>query len=558
MLYFIATRIQHQVESSVIASTDKAAAICEMQLEQAKLASRNTSYLPTVRDAYYTYKQDGDKQTFYDRISLFLAQQYRYNESFLSTMLVMLEEPEEIYYTYSNVKDATYTSVKEFRRVGLNKVLEEASKLDTGISMIRMEDHIYMVRNLVESNFKPYAVIVMELDANALFNSLKSIYGFMDAKIYLDAQVLLEGEVPIELTEKQLTTVTDTSTFFEKEGAYYTYFVAKKDMHTMCYVVRLDEAALINERDTMEYVFYCLLFFLIILVILVITFFHRKITKPVHTLIIAAQSIADGKYGYKLPKITSSQEFGYLGEKFNMMSERLQYQFEKIYLEELALRDAKIKTLQSQINPHFLNNTLEIINWEARLSQNERVSGMIEALSTMLNSTMNRKEELMITLEEELLYVDAYLYIIKQRFQHKFEFIQEIEEVLMKRKVPRLIIQPIVENAVEHGMNMEEKGSVRIRIYEKQQDLWIEIEDNGSLQEEDRKKIDALLCSNKGEEQQQYTNVGIRNVNQRLKILYGDAYGLTISSNEKGFTVSKMNIKLGDLKQEFTNSNIIQ
>ena len=98
-----------------------------------------------------------------------------------------------------------------------------------------------------------------------------------------------------------------------------------------------------------------------------------------------------------------SKEFAYLGNSFNAMSDKLKNQFERIYKEELALRDAKIMALQSQINPHFLNNTLEIINWEARLADDVKVCQMLEALSTMLNAAMDRKHRPLIHLSEEMM-----------------------------------------------------------------------------------------------------------------------------------------------------------
>ena len=254
-----------------------------------------------------------------------------------------------------------------------------------------------------------------------------------------------------------------------------------------------------------------------------------------------AHQIANGQYGYQVDGDERNNEFTYLSHVFNQMSLELQYQFEKIYVEELALRDAKIKALQSQINPHFLNNTLEIINWEARLSGNERVSGMIEALSTMLYATMNRKNQHMISLEEELSYVEAYLYIIKQRFGEQLEIEKQIDERLLSYRVPRLIIQPIVENAVEHGIGALRKGKIKLSIYEEEHGIVVEVEDSGTLSELDKKKIHEIL---EREEINSETNLnlGIRNVNQRLNILYGKNYGLTIKNNQNNNTISLIRI----------------
>ena len=177
----------------------------------------------------------------------------------------------------------------------------------------------------------------------------------------------------------------------------------------------------------------------------------------------------------------------YLDNAFNSMSDKLKNQFEQIYLEELALRDANIMALQSQINPHFLNNTLEIINWEARMEGNDRVSSMIEALSTMLEATMDRKKQQMIPLSEEISYVEAYCYIIRQRFGEKFQFEKQIDPELLQTEVPRLIIQPIMENAVEHGLSGR-AGKIVLRIYAEEDKLKIAIINDGLMSIEDKGK----------------------------------------------------------------------
>ena len=226
------------------------------------------------------------------------------------------------------------------------------------------------------------------------------------------------------------------------------------------------------------------------------------------------------------------------------MSLRLKNQFDKIYLEEIALRDAKIMALQSQINPHFLNNTLEIINWEARLNGNEKVSGMIEALSTMLGETMNRNERQFHSVAEEMAYADAYLYIISQRFGTKFHCTKEIDERLMSVQVPRLIIQPIVENAVEHGMDITRQGRIVIRLFEREDGyLCIEVEDNGRLTTEDRARINRLLSQDIQPSKEKRVSLGIRNVDQRLKMIYGSDCGLFIYGGEEKNTVSTILLK---------------
>ena len=215
----------------------------------------------------------------------------------------------------------------------------------------------------------------------------------------------------------------------------------------------------------------------------------------------------------------------------------------EILAEELALRDANIMALQSQINPHFLNNTLEIINWEARMEGNDRVSSMIEALSTMLEATMDRKKQQMIPLSEEISYVEAYCYIIRQRFGEKFQFEKQIDPELLQTEVPRLIIQPIMENAVEHGLSGR-AGKIVLRIYAEEDKLKIAIINDGLMSIEDKRKVDDLLGSGEDGGEQNSVSLGIRNVNKRLKIIYGPDCGLTIKNDKEECTVSTITVKL--------------
>lgn len=177
---------------------------------------------------------------------------------------------------------------------------------------------------------------------------------------------------------------------------------------------------------------------------------------------------------------------------------------------------------------------------------NVKVSGMIEALSTMLSATMNRKSQAMIPLSEELSYVDAYLYIIGQRFGERLEIKKEIDESLLRVKIPRLIIQPIVENAVEHGVDTSEKGLISLNIYADGDKMYIEVMDNGVLSQAERKKIDMLLSEDYESREEKSVSLGIRNVNQRLKIIYGKECSLTIAGNEQNHTVSTLIVKISE------------
>ena len=218
-----------------------------------------------------------------------------------------------------------------------------------------------------------------------------------------------------------------------------------------------------------------------------------------------------------------------LTERFNTMSAELQHQFEQLYQEQQALQQSRIRALQSQINPHFLNNTLEVINWEARMADDEKVSAMIEALSTMLDAALDRDGRGMISLAEELRYVDAYLYIIHERLGDRFRSEKEIEPGAEEISVPRLILQPIVENAVEHDITPRGGGEIRIRVYREEGSVVLVTDHSGMLTEADREKIRDIIEASPADGKD---NVGLRNVAQRLKLIYGESSSLSFEESD--------------------------
>lgn len=545
--------INAQIERTIVSSMDNAVAMCLMQVSDAVTASKNASYMPTVKDSYNEYKKNGSRVELYEKINLFLAQQYRYNEAFMCTMLYFIDEPEKIFYTYAYSLGGNYEGVSEFRENCRTTVDACTAELDTDTVLLNIHDRIYMIRNIMNPSYKPYAVIVSEINTQVLFQGLKSVWGYADAAIISDGELLLKPEDTegfSQFIQEELTKTPNGSIYKKLGEEHWVYRQSRMEGHQIAVIVKLDSKTIVDEMDAIKYVFTLAVIFMLPLIALVLRFFQKHVTKPVDKLVKAAHEITGRNYGHQIEQPDSSREFAYLDEAFNQMSAELKHQFEQIYLEELALKDANIMALQSQINPHFLNNTLEIINWEARMNENEKVSKMIEALSTMLEATMNRKKQQLVPLSEELSYVDAYLYIIKQRFGEGFQYEEMVEEALLPVRVPRLIIQPIIENAVEHGMNAMRQGKVSMHVYQKEEILYIEIMDDGTLSKEDREKIDHLLSSDEIKGEVGSTSLGIRNVNRRLKIIYGDKCGLTISTNDENHTVSTLIISINRQEEQ--------
>ena len=546
MMFIVAGKMKNQVSNTVRTSANKAVLNIDMQLDECINASRNATYFPTVSDSYKAYKETGDRQALYDEMTLYLAQQYRYIANANSTMVFFTEDPALLYSTYST--GYNYDSILDFKKYGIFAALDISSQLDTGIWFYQCDGLVYMIRNIVDENYKPYAMIVMELNMKQLLTTLESVWGYDGASVYLNGG-LLYGE-KFSLPQDKITLKDSASAEIVKsEGRYYVIVTRKEEKQYLSYVIRLDSDILLSETKVVYYIDALLLISMIPLGFIVFSFFRRKVSEPVTELVDSAEQITGGNYGYHIDKPGNSSEFDYLNLAFNKMSDELKHQFEQIYLEEIALRDANFKALQSQINPHFLNNTLEVINWEARMNGDDRVSSMIEALATMLNATLNRRNVETIPLSEELEYVNAYLYIISERMGSKLTIERNIDERLMRTEVPRLIIQPIVENAVEHGVKAVGSGSIKLDIYPDDNLMIIDVRNSGRMSEQDRKKVDELLGSEDSSVKLRSTSLGIKNVNRRLKLMYGEECGLTIRPDGEE-TLSRLVIRRDSVVME--------
>jgi len=544
--------VLRQVEQTIQSSVDKTVEIMQIQLKDCETASKNASYMAMISKYYRQYFGQKDRTEFEKSVEEFLRQQYAYDDNCKTAELVVLNEPGSCYYALNESNGGSYQDIRFFNTKAKEKILEVAETLDTGTTLVGIDGRIYMVRNLVTSKFVPYAVLALELDQDSLMKSYAGIWGYADAALYWNGELLVQGlqeheDHPEHNYDYMQSALGERDALYEYKGGGYSHAYRRIKMYggTMVLLVSLDNSVTYAEMKVMWYFFLILFLFMIPLVVQMMRFFHNKVTVPLGELMAAADMVKDGNLGVQVVNEEDNEEFYHMKESFNHMSKQLKNQFDKIYLEEVALRDAKIMALQSQINPHFLNNTLEIINWEARLNGNYKVSGMIEALSTMLGETMNRREAQFHSVAEEMAYADAYLYIISQRFGAKFQCEERIDERLLNVQVPRLIIQPIVENAVEHGIDITEQGRLAVRLFTREDGyLCIEVEDNGHLTEEDRKRIDRILSQDIELEKEKRVSLGIRNVDQRLKMIYGSDCGLFIESNENDHTVSTILLKM--------------
>ena len=231
---------------------------------------------------------------------------------------------------------------------------------------------------------------------------------------------------------------------------------------------------------------------------------------------------------YPRVKIVSNDEIGMIGLEYNKMAENIETLIEKVYKMELTQKQAELEFLQMQINPHFLYNALDTISWMALAKGNMDVSEMTIALAELLRATI--KKESFITLREEMNTVKDYLLIQQERFGDKISAEYFVEEDAYSCMVPNFILQPVIENAIIHGLEPKiEKGKVSINISIQDEFLTFLVEDNGVGMDE----TEILDLYKKCRENNTKQSIGLKNVYRRLLLCYGESSMLKIESKKE-------------------------
>lgn len=259
------------------------------------------------------------------------------------------------------------------------------------------------------------------------------------------------------------------------------------------------------------------------LILLLGYFFSRKMVERLEQLTENMNQINLG-----LRKVTvvsqSKDEIGVLVRTFTRMMDEINKLISQVYEAKIKLQKTEMKALQAQINPHFLYNSLSIINWKALEADNEEISRITLALSTYYRTSLNKGETMTIA-ANEIRNIDAYLQIQLIMHDNSFQVIKEIQEDALSYSVPKLILQPLVENAIEHGLDVSEKEEkwLKISVCKEKDALIMAVEDNGmGMSEEQAKSI--ITYRSKG--------YGVRNVNDRITLLYGEEYHLRVKSRQ--------------------------
>lgn len=311
--------------------------------------------------------------------------------------------------------------------------------------------------------------------------------------------------------------------------------------HGLKVLIVMDTAAAYQKIRSMQDMMYVFLGASVVALLVSSIWFSRRLTKPIRSMMEQMSQIESGNFKVKL-SVESKDEIGILSSRFNQMSQELETYINKSYVAQVKQSEAEMTALKSQIYPHFLYNTLEIIRMTALENEDMKVSMMIEALSQQIHYIIGPVQDL-VPLEAEVDIIKKYIYLLNCRISGKVQLTADLGG-LSKTMVPKLILQPIVENAYVHGLKPRGgSGHIMLDAVVENQTLVISLMDNGAgMNEETLERLRKLLVSDEIgiKNEHNWQSIGLKNVHDRIRYLYGEEYGLEITSTVSVGTMVRM------------------
>lgn len=294
----------------------------------------------------------------------------------------------------------------------------------------------------------------------------------------------------------------------------------------------------LNNLKLMLFAIFIIAAFLLVLV-LTNTFISSRITIPIQRLEKSVNAIEAGDLDTEV-YMGGSYEIRHLGRSIGDMAKQIKALMGDIVAEHESKRKSEFDTLQSQINPHFLYNTLDIIVWMIENEQKQEAVKVVTALARFFRISLSKGKSI-ITVMDELEHVRNYLMIQQTRFKNKFVYSIEAGEDVMRLVCLKLMLQPLVENAIYHGMEfMDGDGEIAVKAYRDEEGLWFQISDNGLGMTDEQ--VESLLGETNHVSSRRGSGIGVKNVNERIRLYFGENYGLTIRSEPDEGTMIKIHL----------------
>lgn len=399
------------------------------------------------------------------------------------------------------------------------------------ISTVNREHSLYLARNIYSIyTGSKIASIVIEIDQDAF----KEIYMTSVDEHWLVYLFKSNGELlnkPSDAScEKDIRVLLDRNILgqgmqnFDLNDINYEVIASTLSYSTLTTVIAAPTEYLYQELQNTLTGFIWMFAAIILGTLFVTAISSSLIASPIDNMITQIKSISSGKSN-SLVSQSIYTEFEELTNAFNNMLDQLEINYSEIYEKQVLLKSAEIKALQSQMDPHFLFNVLDSIAWKAEISDNDEIYQMVVSLAEIMRINILSKESEFISLKQELKYIRFYVHLQQTRFEDKFQISVEADESLLQCKIPCFSIQPLVENAIIHGLEPKKgPGNLDVSITDEDGCIKIIVEDNG-VGFDVEPSLETIKPSG-GER----THIGLKNLNRRLALLYGNECKLHISS----------------------------
>lgn len=363
-------------------------------------------------------------------------------------------------------------------------------------------------------------------------------YAFiLDAKgniVYHPQQQQLYNELQTENISLIMDTDEDTVlTGTGNDGKLYSISRSEKTGWTVVDCTNVKE--LLSKSRQAQSVYVLTAIILVIVALLFSRFMARSITLPIQKLRDSMKKVQEGDFSVSDVVVDSKNEIGSLTKSFDVMTHRIHELMEQNVHEQEEKRKSELKALQSQINPHFLYNTLDSIIWMSEGKKNEEVVLMTASLARLLRQSISNEDEV-VPIANEVEYARGYLTIQKMRYKDKLEFQIEVDSSILYIPLIKLVLQPIIENAIYHGLKYKEsKGLLIVKGFMKDGNAVLQVIDDGVGMDEET----LAHIYDKHKVNYHSNGVGVYNVQKRLKLYYGEDYGITYTSElGKGTTAT--------------------
>lgn len=400
-----------------------------------------------------------------------------------------------------------------------------------------------VVRKVIDKSLKPIGMIAVDANISVIEDQMSELDKVTNGKSVIIDEL---GNVVYDSDKQRMATNimsdptvvqakgTKGSFYFERDGVNRLYIYTTSPNTKWKVMTSIPDSELTKDAVVIRNVTWIATIITIIVALFISVVFSFALTNPLRKMMRLMKNVQEGDFNVQF-QVKYRDEVGQLGNQFNRMIVRIDHLIQDIYLMETKKKEAELHALQSQINPHFMYNTLESIRMAAELNDDQIAADMIAILGKLLRYSISDLHE-EVTLENEVLHMRNYVEMLNYRYPNRFHLETHITDDMLKYPMIKFVLQPIVENAIYHGMD-DNKASMRIVMSSERtpHGVLLRIKDDGLGMDEDT--LDRLNRSLTGSEEavvkRKSGGIGLKNVNERIKLHYGNAYGLKVTS-ERG------------------------